>query len=117
MIEILRNIRTRIEGVLLARARADARRRLLSMSDRNLEDIGISRKLLEQGVAAWPWRESELAVRAAERSSELGRARAIRELRAYSDRELNQLGLSRVGIVEAVTHGRPGIDYDDPRAA
>lgn len=32
--------------------------------------------------------------------------RAIRELSAYSDRELAQLGLTRSGIVSAVKYGR-----------
>lgn len=40
----------------------------------------------------------------------IGRARAIRELNGMSDRELRDLGVTRATIVEAVTHGRPGID-------
>lgn len=36
--------------------------------------------------------------------------RSMRELEAYSDRELEELGISRGGIREAVTNGRPGID-------
>ena len=32
---------------------------LLQLDDRTLEDAGISRDLLEQGVSAWPWRIEE----------------------------------------------------------
>ena len=35
---------------------------------------------------------------------------AINELRSLSDRELNDLGLSRGSIVSAVINGRPGYD-------
>ena len=36
--------------------RRRSRRELLATSDRQLADMGFSRKLLEQGVKAWPWR-------------------------------------------------------------
>jgi uncharacterized protein YjiS (DUF1127 family) len=32
------------------------RRYLVGLDDRNLEDMGFSRELLEQGPKAWPWR-------------------------------------------------------------
>ena len=35
---------------------------------------------------------------------------AIRELNAYSDRELADLGVARRDILHVVNHGRPGID-------
>jgi len=31
---------------------------LMSFSDKQLSDLGISRKLLEQGASAYPWREA-----------------------------------------------------------
>ena len=40
----------------------------------------------------------------------ISKARAIRELNAYSDRELRDLGITRGDIVEAVNFGRPGIE-------
>lgn len=43
--------------------------------------------------------------------------RAVRELQSYSDAELNELGLSRAGIEDAVRHGRPGFESDQPKAA
>ena len=35
------------------------RQHLRGLSDRQLEDMGFSRALLEQGSKAWPWRESD----------------------------------------------------------
>ncbi len=45
-----------IEIGTIYRAREQARRQLLSSSDRSLEEFGISRELLEMGVGYWPWR-------------------------------------------------------------
>ncbi len=39
-------------------ARTRVREALLQSSDRMLEDAGFSRELIEQGVQAWPWRET-----------------------------------------------------------
>lgn len=43
-------------------ARSRCRYQLLNKTDRQLEDIGVSREKLEAGVSAWPWTviESEL---------------------------------------------------------
>jgi len=41
---------------LIYLAKDRARRELLMQSDRFLEDVGMSRELLEAGVHAWPWR-------------------------------------------------------------
>lgn len=98
--------------------RRSTRRELLAMSDRRLEDLGFSRSLLDEGLGAWPWREEALledGFRPARR--EQAERRAIRELEQYSDRELADLGLSRVGIVEAVRHGRAGVEEDLRTAA
>lgn len=40
----------------------------------------------------------------------MSKARAIRELRGYSDRELRDLSITRDCIVDAVNYGRPGIE-------
>lgn len=81
---------------------------LLQLDDRTLSDISISRELLEQGVAAWPWRiEADHAPYHIEANKLRG---AVKELETYSDAELADLGLTRGNIVEAVLHGRPGID-------
>ncbi len=40
-------------------AQKHTRRYLLGLSDRNLEDMGFSRELLEQGLNGWPWRTAE----------------------------------------------------------
>lgn len=37
-----------------------ARKQLLELSDRQLDDLGFSRALLKRGVSAYPWREEEI---------------------------------------------------------
>ncbi len=52
----LKNI---VNDLIAARERAvqlRIRQHLGGLSDRHLEDMGISRELLEQGPEAWPWR-------------------------------------------------------------
>lgn len=41
-------------------ARNRLRNDLLARNDRLLEDIGVSRELLEEGVGAFPWRVADL---------------------------------------------------------
>lgn len=43
--------------------------------------------------------------------------RAIRELRALSDRDLDDLGFSRSNIEDAVRNGRKAADFDGFHAA
>ena len=50
-------------------------------------------------------------------SSEAEIRQAIRELSSLSDRDLNDMGLSRSEIEYAVRHGRKGIDDDQRHAA
>ena len=38
------------------KARVDIRQHLRGLSDRHLEDMGLSRELINQGPKAWPWR-------------------------------------------------------------
>jgi uncharacterized protein YjiS (DUF1127 family) len=129
-------------------ARKQAMQVLVRQSDTTLRDIGISRELLNSGLAGWPWhapetntRRQHLAqgssieargltpVQIAGRTTVEGkrsrfieayhnmvsRARAIRELRQMSDRELSDLGITRSTIVEAVTHGRSGVERPHPQ--
>lgn len=117
MMEMLRKILARIERAQMIRARYEIRRQLLAMSDRSLADIGVSRELLERGIWPWPEQPAVERVRAQRQPTLAQRRQAIRELRSLSDRELDDLGLSRTGIVDAVNHGRPGIDRDDDRHA
>jgi hypothetical protein len=39
-------------------AQQRTREYLLGLSDRHLDDMGLSRELLKQGPNAWPWRKS-----------------------------------------------------------
>jgi len=81
---------------------------LMELDDRTLADINISRELLEQGVKSWPWKmpqDSETVWSTAQ-----GIRAAVKELDSYTDAELADLGITRGGIVEAVLHGRPGVD-------
>lgn len=92
------------------------RRELLQRSDRSLIDLGFSRQKLEQGVAAWPWREqlgndAEVNVAANAGTAQLSYRQAVKELQGYSDAELTELGIARSTIAQAVRDGRPGIDY------
>ena len=103
--------------------RSRLRQKLLKMDERRLDDIGYSRALLEDGVRAWPWRTpidtiarlGRLNFSDAFRRSDY--AKAVAELKAYSDAELSDLGLSRGIIEEAVRNGRPGYPEDQRRAA
>lgn len=49
---------SRLAEALETVGRERARRELLNLNDRYLEDLGFSRELLEEGVNAWPWRVS-----------------------------------------------------------
>ena len=97
---------------------------LLGMSDRQLTDAGFSRELLLMGSKAWPWRapqddwqqrfkfdsastlETVSTRESAKNISEADVQLAIEELDAYSDQELNDLGLTRGTIEYAVRYGR-----------
>ena len=85
--------------------RHKAREQLLNMSDRQLEDMGLSRDLLRRGIHYWPWREElDAAPRSAQpkkmTTAEINRA--VRELSDMSDKELRDLGISRSSIQQIV---------------
>lgn len=94
--------------------RARARDVLLRSSDRMLDDAGFSRELLESGVKAWPWHKPAPPLKPLD-FQQVGNAAAIRELQTYSDKDLNDLGISRGSIPEAVIFGREGSDNDSER--
>lgn len=109
MFQLLKSFAKGYENYMTNIGRAQARRVLLTQSDRSLEDMGISRHLLAKGVDAWPWREGEVKVvptHIEETSARRDEKRAIRELRAMSNAELRDMGISRGGIVDAVRNGR-----------
>ena len=117
-----------INDAMMQAARERVRSELLRRSDRQLEDIGVSRELLQRGARAWPWRVSgvggaALAAAGQEQSitveslSETEIARAIAELNQYTDSELHELNLTRRDIPHAVRHGRPDHPNDLQQAA
>ena len=98
--------------------RSRLRNDLLRLNARLLADAGYSRALLEAGVRAFPWRlPAEPAPALARVLSAAEYHAAVAELESYSDLELQDLGLSRAAIPEAVRHGRPGFPEDERRAA
>ena len=102
-------------GTYLIRRRD--RNLLLRQSDRTLADIRVSRELLELGVKAWPWQVASDQEAAPFRMNLEGVATAVKELEAYSDSDLSDLGISRGAIVESVLFGRPGIEQKQVEAA
>ncbi|MFK7855232.1 MAG: DUF1127 domain-containing protein [Granulosicoccus sp.] len=100
---------------MIRRGRSQARHVLMAKSDAILEDLGISRELLESGVSAWPWTEGveqfePVLVSHKVEPSRRQQMLAIRELQALSDRELHDIGVGRGSIAEMVRFGRPDID-------
>ena len=89
--------------------RAHALATLRRMDQRFLVEHGYSPELMKKGLAGWPWRLEETSQVKNAVSEEQART-AEAELRAYSDAELADLGISRSQIPYAVRYGRPGID-------
>ncbi len=56
-----RSLYTRFQNYMMHLGNVKTRRILLQLDQRTLEDAGLSRDLLEQGVSAWPWRIEEAA--------------------------------------------------------
>ena len=100
-----------ISEVVLAAFEKSGRRKALAelntMSDRTLEDLGISRALLSQGIQSWPWKSNMEGINDSPSHSKSNEIKAaIKELQAYNDRDLADLGISRGEIVDLVTNGR-----------
>ena len=109
------NLSNAIRTGLLNAGRARTRDVLLRQSDRTLADGGFSRELLLAGVRAWPWR-AEGASDDARDAAELRerQRRAVRELQAMDDRELDDLAIARADIPRVVREGRAGIEVVHP---
>ena len=96
------------ENYMIRRGRAEAHKILVLQDDKTLTDIGIDRHELMGGVKNWPW-DGSITKQKAEANNG-SRARAIRELNSYSDRELHDIGINRGMIADAVDNGRVGIE-------
>ena len=110
MVTFFKNFGQRYTEHMVNIGRKHAREALLGKSDRLLEDMGISRDLLEKGVDHWPWTliESQpvAAVQPVRKLSRREERRAIRALQGLSDRELLDIGITRGNIAHAVRYGR-----------
>ena len=99
-----------LSDIVVAAFEKSGRRKALaelnSMSDRTLEDLGISRALLSQGIQSWPWKNNVALNTTAKQSKSSEIKAAIKELQAYNDRDLADLGISRGEIVDVVMNGR-----------
>ncbi len=122
MFQLFKNFSENFERYMTNAGRSEARRVLLTQSDRQLEDMGISRHLLVQGIHTWPWREGEVVAKTAAVEETVTAAqkrkaekRAIRELRSMSNAELHDMGITRGSIVDAVRYGRRDDEYRVPR--
>lgn len=110
MFSSMKNFFARYDNYMTMKGREDVRQILLNKGPRVLEDMGISPYLLNQGVDAWPWREGAVQPKPAQVKSIVKKhqeRRAINELRKMSNAELNDLGINRSAIVDAVRNGRP----------
>lgn len=106
MFKQLLSVGSTFENYMTRRGRVEARKILLVQDDKTLEDIGIDRHELVGGIKNWPWDGSVTA----QRQPVAAKAKAIRELNSYTDRELHDIGINRGMIADAVTNGRVGID-------
>lgn len=99
-----------LSDVVLDAFEKSGRRKALSelnkMGDRTLEDLGISRALLSQGVVAWPWKSNMELNNTVKPSKRSDIRAAINELRALNDRDLADIGISRGEIAHVVKFGR-----------
>ena len=99
-----------LSDIVLAAFEKSGRRKALAelntMSDRTLEDLGISRALLSQGIASWPWK-SEMEVSNTAKPNKRSEIKAaIKELQALNDKDLADIGITRGEIAHVVKHGR-----------
>ena len=102
-----------LSDVVLAAFERSSRRTALAelntMSDRSLEDLGVSRALLSQGIQSWPWKSNMDINGTTQQSKRREIKAAIKELRALNDKDLADIGISRGEIAHVVKYGR-GID-------
>ena len=76
----------RIRHALERSAELRAREYLLGLSDRHLDDLGLSRELIKQGPGAWPWHKAEDPLPVP------GLSTAMRELNTQNSAEAANLG-------------------------
>lgn len=99
-----------LSDLVLATFENSSRRKALAelstMSDRSLEDLGISRSLLSQGIQSWPWKSNMELTNTVKTSKRKEIKAAIRELQALNDKDLADIGISRGEIPYAVKYGR-----------
>lgn len=88
-------------------ARARMQSTLLAMGRDWVERQGYSWELLRAGTDYWPWRQTPAAA-----AEEREIRRSIRELKQFSDRELQEIGISRGSIESAVRYGNAENDAD-----
>ncbi len=124
MKKILSKCASSLSNALERSARERARNELLRLDPRLVEDAGLSRELLHEGIGSWPWRLKDEAIVLQEareaRYAAKAEKRAMRELYAMSDKELADLSISRGEIKQVVRFGREGIDVantEDQRQA
>lgn len=89
--------------------RARVLRVLEGMDPDFLEVHGYSPALLRKGLAGWPWRLEQVS-EAAKGPTLDPLSLAEAELSEYTDAQLDELGISRSEIPNAVRCGRPGMD-------
>jgi len=99
MKSFLNHVVSGLTNALERAGRERARHELLRLDPRLIEDAGLSRELLHQGIGSWPWRlkdeaEALEASRAANYAAKAEK-RAIRELSAMSDKELADLVMKK----------------------
>jgi hypothetical protein len=113
MFKVLKRMARGYELYMTYRGRVLAREYLLTCGDRMLADNGFSRELLEKGVRGWPWRipvEPELTQ--CNKAELAAQSQAIADLDSLSDTELQDLGITRGTIEQAVVFGREGVQSD-----
>jgi len=113
MFKQLKAVGTIYENYMIKRGRVEARRILLAQDEKTLHDIGISRDELLGGVKNWPW-DGTATSRAQDKQRGVTQLKAIRQLRSFSDRELQDLGINRGMITDAVINGRFNHDNKQP---
>ncbi len=113
MFKALKRMARGYESYMTHRGRVLAREHLLRYDDRMLADNGFSRELLEKGIAGWPWRtETEQDALLSSNTTLTSQRRAIADLKTLSDAELQDLGITRGTIEQAVVSGREQILSD-----
>ena len=90
-----------------ATAKARVNSVLLGMGREKVEEFGYSYDALHLGPSAWPWRKTT------QDSAEEKETRAhLSELKTFGDRKLNDQGIARNGIEQAVCQALPRINPD-----